>query len=313
MLGDPAERIKRCAGSPRASPRERVASRGVARLQALAQPFDARAAAAPFHSERLSVEVHGMGRDVVLIPGLSSSPRVWDATIAAIPGYRYHVVHVAGFDGAPAAANATAPVIEPVAEEIARYIVEKKLKTPALIGHSMGGTWAMLVAARHPDLASRVMVVDMVPFMGALFGGPAATPVSVKPIAEQIRQGIANAGDKRRERTEQTIAGMVKTESLRPAIVAQSLASDPAVSAEAMYDLILLDLRPELAKITAPLTVLWAMPGNAPLTQAEFDQFYRSSYANAPQAVVKYIPDSYHFIMLDQPAAFQRELRGFLR
>jgi hypothetical protein len=31
----------------------------------------------PFASDRIGVEVHGSGPDVVLIPGLSSSPRVW--------------------------------------------------------------------------------------------------------------------------------------------------------------------------------------------------------------------------------------------
>jgi pimeloyl-ACP methyl ester carboxylesterase len=42
------------------------------------------------------------------------------------------------------------------------------------------------------------------------------------------------------------------------------------------------------------------------------EAFYRASYANAPQAVLKRIPDSYHFIMFDQPEVFQRELRTFL-
>ena len=55
--------------------------------------------------DRFSVEVVGKGPDVVLIPGLSSSPRVWDTTMAAIPGYRYHVVRLAGFDGTAPAAN----------------------------------------------------------------------------------------------------------------------------------------------------------------------------------------------------------------
>ena len=213
----------------------------------------------------------------------------------------------------PAGANATGPVVEPDGEELARYIAEQKLEKPALIGHSMGGTWAMLVAARHPALASKVMVVDIIPFMGLLFGGPAASAESLKPVAEQIRHGIAAPGDKRRERTEQTIAGMVKTESLRPAVVAQSLASDPAVSATAMYDLILLDLRPELPRIRVPLTVLWAMPGNAPIGQPQFELLYRESYADAPQTVIKNIADSYYFIMLDQPTAFQAEVRAFLK
>ena len=279
-------------------------------LLAIAVP----ARAAPFHSDRLSVEVHGSGPDVVLIPGLSSSPRVWDGAVAAVPGYRYHLVHIAGFDGAAPAANGSGPVVAPVAEEIARYIREAGLRRPAIVGHSLGGTWAMMVAARHPELASKIMVVDMMPFMGALFGGPAATPESVKPVAEQIRAGIAGGtGDQRRQAIEQTIAGMVKTESLRAAPIAQSLASDPAVSGEAMYDLITLDLRPELTHIKVPLTVLWVLPPNAPVTEAQIEQFYKMSFVNTPQVVLKHIPDSYHFIMLDQPVLFQTELRNFLK
>jgi pimeloyl-ACP methyl ester carboxylesterase len=271
------------------------------------------AAAAPFKSDRIEVEVKGSGPDVVLIPGLSSSPRVWDTTVAAVPGYRYHLVHVAGFDGLAAGANAKGPVVAPVAEEIARYIAERHLKKPAIVGHSLGGTLAMMVAARHPELASRIMVVDMMPFMGAIFMGPNATPEQLAPVAAQIRQAIAaSTGEERRKRTEQTIAGMVKTESLRPVAVQQSLASDPAVSGEAMSELIVADLRPELTRIKVPMTVLWVLPTGAPLTEAQLTQFYKASYANAPQAVLKHVPDSAHFIMWDNPAVFRAELKAFL-
>jgi pimeloyl-ACP methyl ester carboxylesterase len=267
-----------------------------------------------FTSERISVEVRGSGPDVVLIPGLSSSPQVWTGTVATVPGYRYHLVHVAGFASKAPGANATGPVVAPVAEEIARYIKVRKLKKPALVGHSLGGTLAMMVAARHPELASRVMVVDMMPFMGAMFGGPGATPRSVEGVAGQIRQGIASsAGEQRRQIVSQTIASMVRTESLRAAPIEQSLASSPAVSGQAMYDLITTDLRPELAQIKVPLTVLWVLPPGAPLTEAQLAGYYKASFANTPQAVLKNIPDSYHFIMLDQPAVFQRELTEFLR
>jgi pimeloyl-ACP methyl ester carboxylesterase len=271
------------------------------------------AAAAPFKSDRISVEVKGKGPDVVLIPGLSSSPRVWDTTVASVPGYRYHLVHVAGFDGAAPGANAAGPVVAPVAEEIARYISEGKLKKPAIVGHSLGGSWAMMIAAQHPQLVSKVMVVDMFPFMGAMFAGPTATQDQVRPIAEQIRTGIqSGTGDARKPAIEKTVAGMVKTESARPTIVAQSLASDPNVSGQAMYELILLDLRPQLANIKVPMEVLYAVPPTAPVTPEQIDQFFKLSYAATPQATVKRIPDSYHFIMVDQPAVFQAELKSFL-
>jgi len=268
---------------------------------------------ASFASERIGVEVRGEGPDVVLIPGLSSHPQVWESTIAAVPGYRYHLVHVAGFAGRPAGANASGPVVAPVAEEIARYISETGLERPAIVGHSLGGSWAMMVAARRPELASRVMVVDMLPFLGAMFGQPNATPESLRPIAEQMRRGIAiSAGEARRRTVEQTIATMIRTETLRPRAVEQSLASDPAVSGQAMYDLITTDLRPELARIGVPLTVLWVRPPNVPVSDEAMAAGYRASYTNAPRAVLRRVPDSYHFIMFDQPEAFQRELRAFL-
>lgn len=272
------------------------------------------APAATFVSDRIGVETRGQGPDVVLIPGLSSHPQVWESTIAAVPGYRYHLVHVGGFAGRPAGANASGPVVAPVAEEIARYIREQRLERPAIVGHSLGGSWAMMVAARHPELASRVMVVDMLPFLGAMFGQPNATAEGLRPVAEQVRQGMtASAGEARRQAVEQTIATMVRTENLRPGVVEQTLASDPAVSGQAMYDLIISDLRPELSNIRVPLTVLWVRAPSIPITDEMMAAGYRSVYANAPQAVLRRIPDSWHFIMFDQPQVFQRELREFLQ
>jgi pimeloyl-ACP methyl ester carboxylesterase len=279
-------------------------------------PPAAGSASAPrpaFASERIGVTVRGEGPDVVLIPGLSSSPEVWDGTIAAVPGYRYHVVHVAGFAGRPAGANASGPVVAPVAEEIARYIAEAGLERPAIVGHSLGGTWAMMVAARHPGRVGRVMVVDMFPFLGAMFGGPNATAETLRPAADQIRRMIAGGtGEARRAQTEQTIATMVRTEALRPQALAHSLASDAAVSGQAMHDLILTDLRPELANFAVPLTVLWVRPPNAPVSEEQMAAFYRASYAGVPQARIVRVPDSWHFIMWDAPEAFQSELRTFL-
>lgn len=270
------------------------------------------AAAPAFSSERIGVSVVGSGPDVVLVPGLSSSPEVWRSTIEAMPGYRYHLVHVSGFAGRPAGANASGEVVAPVAEEVARYIRESGLRRPAIVGHSLGGAWAMMVAARHPDLASRVMVVDMLPHVGGLFA-PNSTAETIRPIAAQIRAGLLAATPaQRRANQEQTIATMVRTESLRPLAVEHGLASDLAVSAQAFYDLMLMDLRPELSNIRVPLTVLWIRPPNLPIGEEQFAAFYRSSYANVPQARIVRVPNAWHFIMWDEPEAFRQELRTFL-
>jgi pimeloyl-ACP methyl ester carboxylesterase len=146
-----------------------------------------------------------------------------------------------------------------------------------------------------------------------MFAGPNATPETLRPIAQQIRAAMAAAPpEARRQQIEQTIAGMVRTESLRQGVIDQSLASDNRVSGEAFSELITADLRPDLRNIRVPMTVLWVHPPQAPFGPEQMEQYYRASYANSPQAVVRRIPDSYHFIMFDQPDVFRRELRAFL-
>ena len=226
-----------------------------------AKPVKAAAAkpAAVFASDRIQVTTVGRGPDVILIPGLSSSPeRAWRSTVEAVPGYRYHLVQVKGFAGVPAEANASGPVAAPVAAEIARYIREMKLKRPAVVGHSMGGTIGMMMAARQPDAVGRLMIVDMAPFLGAFFGQPNATPESLKPMAEQIRAGMSGPSTPQGEAMlEMTINGMVNTVPARAAILADSRASDRAATANAYYELVTTDLRPELGRIKAPTTVLF--------------------------------------------------------
>ena len=269
--------------------------------------------AAPFESNRITVRTEGSGPDVVLIPGLNSSPRTWASTVAAVPGYRYHLVHVAGFAGQPAGGNKEGSVAAPAAEEIARYIREAKLKQPAVIGHSMGGTIGMMLASRHPDSLSRLMVVDMHPFLGTFFAGPGAAPAKVEAVADGVAAGMrAATPEQRSKRANDTIAGMVNTEAMRPGAVQDSMGSDPDVSIRAYRELIVTNLMPELPKIGVPVTVLYVQPKTVPLPAEQFDAVYKGAYAPVKNLTLKRIPDSAHFIMWDQPQRFRSEAAAFL-
>jgi pimeloyl-ACP methyl ester carboxylesterase len=275
------------------------------------------ALAAPFESSRIIVRTEGSGPDVVLIPGLNSSPRVWAEAVAALPGYRYHLVQLKGFAGLPSEGNgegkSDGPVAAPVAEEIDRYIREAGLGQPAVVGHSMGGTIGLMLAARHPGDLSRLMVVDMLPFLGAMFGGPGASAAGVRPIADRIAAGIRSATpEERARRGADTIKGMLNNEAMRPAANQDSQRSDPQVSARAYHELIVTDLTPELRKIAVPLTVLYVSPPGSPLPAAQLDAVYKAAYSPVKQLTLTRVPDSAHFIMRDQPAGFQQALQLFL-
>ena len=256
-----------------------------------AQPSEAQAPR--FQPTRFSVQVRGTGPDVILIPGLTSGPEVWRATVAALPGYRYHLVHVAGFAGAPVRGNRDGSVVASLAVEIARYIAANRLDRPALIGHSMGGTAALMVAARQPNLVGRVMVVDMLPQAAGLFGSSAA---QLGPLANALRD----------------VAGTTQGQRLFESLVQNfgppnGPRSDSGVVARAMHELATTDLTPELARIRAPLTVVYA-PQNT-----EAPRVYATSYANARTARFVRVAGSGHMIMLDQPQRFHAAVRDFLR
>lgn len=272
------------------------------------------ALATGFASDRITVRTEGKGPDVILVPGLASSPKVWTGVVERVPGYRYHLVQVSGFAGAPAGGNGAGLVAAPVAEEIARYIREQGLDKPALVGHSMGGSIGMMVAARHPQVISRLMVVDMVPFLGAFFGPPGTTAESIKPIADGLLEKLTAADpEARKKRAEATIKSMVNNEAMQPVGIEDSNRSDPGVSGRAYHELIVTDLREELKKVAAPVTILYIKPKAVPMSDAQFDDFYKWNYANLKTPALKHIADSAHFIMWDQPQAFETEVKAFLK
>src|SRR3546814_12678956 len=116
----------------------------------------------------------------MLIPGMTSSPSAW-RSVADMPGYRFHYVQVKGFAGTKPEANAQGDVSAPVAGEIARYIKATGLERPAFIGHSMGGTMALMIAALHPAAVSKVLVFYQLPFLSLVSGPPVPPPVTFPP------------------------------------------------------------------------------------------------------------------------------------
>lgn len=273
----------------------------------------AAAQARDFTSDRITVTATGRGSDVILIPGLTSSPAAWKYAVRAVPGHRYHLVQVKGFAGTPADGNAGGDLLAGVTAEIARYIAEAKLEHPAVIGHSMGGTIALMIGARHPDAISRLMVVDQLPFMGVMFGPPGSTGETIRPTADAILAQMRGATAEAREKSiRATTGGMVRTDAERAAVIRSALDSDRAVTENGFHELIVTDLRPELPRIAVPAEILYVTPAGTPFTDAQVDAVYRSSYAGLKGVRLARVPDSAHFIMYDNPGVFHAAMAAFL-
>jgi N-formylmaleamate deformylase len=254
------------------------------------------AQAAPFKPTRFSAIVRGSGPDVILIPGLASSRDIWTGTVAALPGYRYHLIQVNGFAGAPAAGNAKGQVVSATADEIARYIQANRLQRPAVVGHSMGGTLTTLIAARNPGLVGKAMIVDMLPQPAGFVGSSAA---GVRGLADALKGLTATPGGRRLVESAIEMFGGARPVDQR---------SDPDVVARATHELAVADLTDELARVKAPLTVVYAVP------EGETAPRIRASYTAAYRGKAKLVPveRSGHMIMWDQPTRFRAALKQFL-
>ncbi len=259
--------------------------------------------------DRITVEVVGTGPDVVLIPGLASSRETWRATALRLKDrYRLHLVQVDGFAGEPAQANASGPVLVPVAEAIDAYIRGQGLSPAVVVGHSLGGTITLWLAEHHPEDLRKALVVDALPFFAAVMMGPGATPERVTPMAEAMR----HAPPLPPEASGKMLGSLVTGANDLAMVGAWSRASDPATVQNALADDLETDLRPGLPAITTPITLLY--PDNVSLgaPAGAMDGLYKGAFAPARSVKPIRIDASRHFIMLDQPAAFAAQLDAFL-
>lgn len=269
--------------------------------QALAQEAPARAA---FTSDRLSVEVVGAGPDVILIPGFASSREVWRVEAERLKAtHRVHLVQLAGFAGEPWV-HGDGPFVQPMADELARYVREAGLEQPAVIGHSMGGMTGVLLAQQHPDLIGRVMSVDSLPFFSALYG-PQATVESARPFAAQAAAGMLAADEAGfRAGQAQGAIGLARDPATRAAMVEWSMASDRRALAAAIGEVMTTDLRPGLAAMTTPVWAVYASNADGGAPAAMADALWGREYAGLPGVRLVRVDGSRHFIMADQPARF---------
>lgn len=274
-----------------------------------ATPLATQAADATAKSS-FAVKVTGKSAPIILIPGLSCSGAVWDGTVAHLKDrYECHVLTLAGFAGQPRIEN---PFLETVRNDLAAYIRTHKLDHPVLIGHSLGGFLALWLASQNPDLSGPLVIVDAVPFFPVAFNS-AATVETMKPFAEKMRADMIAKKAQFIANSEMTVKTMVTGATNLNLVMSWVKRTDPVAAADAMFDMFTHDLRPDLAKIKSPALTLgsWiAFKDYA--TREDSEARFRKQYAQLKNCKVV-MADTRHFIMLDDPQWFYRQVDDFLR
>lgn len=266
------------------------------------------------HVERFGTK----GRQaVVFIPALFCGSWQWNREIDSLASrYDVYAVTLPGFDGRSfAAAGDTTPpdLMQRAADDLSRLIRERRLAHPIVVGHSLGGTVAVLFGATHADQPGAIIAVE---------GGYPVAPTA----AERATRVEASAAPYD-SATSSTLATVLRARMLRYVITSpadvDSVAkyasrSDPAAIAAWLRAALSLDLTGQLPAITAPLLAIVPFdstidPYQGFASRAAKAEAYTTWLSHAPHGSLSMVAPSRHFVMFDQPAEFDDLLLTAIR
>lgn len=261
------------------------------------------------------VDIYGEGRDIIMIPGLSSPSAVWNSTAETLKDqYRLHVLSLPGFAGHEPI-DVSNHFLPKMAKQIVEYIENNQLDDPILMGHSLGGFLSLYIGIENSDVISGIVSVDGVPFLPAMIN-PASTAETGKMMAAQmVNQLKSLEGEQRRQMHQQTIATMITDPEKQKIAVEWSMNSDVETIARAIKELYTIDLREQLSNINVPILVLGAWKGyeNYGITKEMTERMLSQQYAKAYDVTIKVSESGKHFLMWDDPDFVIESFQNFIK
>lgn len=256
-------------------------------------------AQSPFH-----VAVSGTGKQsVILIPGFTCPGSVWDETVKELSTkYTCHVITFAGFAGAHAQQD---PHLKDWVTSIAGYIKQQHMDKPIVIGHSIGGGMAMMLAAGYPELVSKIVVVDALPCLAAL--RKPDFKADPNPDCAALVTRFTTMPDSALRKQQVATSRIMSTDStIREKMIDWSLQSDRKTMGQIFCEFSNTDLRDTLAAVQCPSLIMLEPSFKM------FDAAMQTQFAKLKDKQLVYATKGLHFIMYDDQDWYLAQLKAFL-
>lgn len=174
-----------------------------------------------------------------------------------------------------------------------------------LVGHSMGGKVAMVLALRHPELIDRLVVVDISP-------APSGGAGEFEHLLTSLT-GLDLDGLERRSDADEQLAGAIPDERVRGFLLQNLRREEGRWRWQADLDLLLREL-PTIAGFpgvdaTFDHPVLWMGGERSDYVRPEHEARMRELFPTTYTVTVK---GAGHWVHSEQPEAFVSALRYFL-
>jgi non-heme chloroperoxidase len=184
------------------------------------------------------------------------------------------------------------------AGDVVAFMDARGIKTATIVGHSMGGVIAQLVAVRSPERVSGLVIVGSVPS----FTNPAVEGLlaAVKELNDPIDRKFAH------EFQASTVHKPIAASQL-DRYVDESMKVPARVWNDVLTQLLTVDLRPDLRTIKARTLILW---GDKDGVATRADQ--ATLFQEIPNATLKVYEDIGHSMHWEAPDRVAADLAAFL-
>ncbi len=228
----------------------------------------------------ITYETAGIGEPLVLVHGLSGSTRWWARNAPTLARqYAVYLVNLPGFGALQW--RGAGFVLSEAADWLADWIAAVGVRSCHLVGHSMGGYIAIRLAARHPELVRRLVLV---------------APAGVPSGRSMIGYGVPLLA-----------AVLAATPSFLPVLALDAVRAGPLTLLRAARDLLAADVCDDLRAIVAPTLLIWGdrdtlvPPSLAPALRKEI-----------PDARLVLLRGAGHVPYYDRPREFNDALLAYL-
>lgn len=256
-------------------------------------------------SKSIKVEKTGNGTPVLFFPGFTNPGSVWKETAQNLElKGEYHFFSYAGFNGI---APIEMPWYNSIKMAVLDYIKENKLNNITLIGHSMGGSLAIDIAASLPNAVKKAVIVEAIPNLREVMmpNVPAESLYYNSPYNQQMLN-MDNA--KFKEMASMMATNMTTTKNKTQMLTNWIMEADRRTYVLGYTDLLKLDLRPILNKLTCKTLIIASSLPN----QEVIEKNFKEQYQNLTNKTIIVAPNSKHYVMFDQPEWFYKKVNAFL-
>jgi len=257
----------------------------------------------------LCYQEQGEGECVIILPGLATSIDFWQLNIPALAqAHRVLAVDPPGFGKSD---KPDVPYdLDWICDQIVLFMDAKGARRASLIGGSLGGQLAVMIAQSHPDR------VDKLVLMGSSGAWPKPSLLVTAALRTLWSEAVIT------DHMRWTWPDMYQELFLRQTEVTRELlhyqmairaeapryASEGRASARALRSIFFHSCRDYLGDIAQPTLLVWGCRDNIHLF-AEAAAFRKAM----PDCRLVVVPDAAHEVMLDQPETFNRLVLAFLK